>query len=151
MRLLILTLGILLSGLPLGAQDSLSIISTPQTEGAGAMIEQKLDRIDQRLGLMPDQRESIRKVLVDFTEKYGGQPPDTPEEKRQRRRALRQAVSTLLSPEQIALMKEGRKKRSGTLPDKRVGSPSPTPKRNFLDVILEDIATPLLERRKKNN
>ncbi|MTB53738.1 hypothetical protein [Lewinella sp. W8] len=150
MRIVITILGILCGVHFLSAQDSLKITAAPSPAIAEDVIEQKLDRIDQRLGLLPDQRASIREVLITFTEKYGDQPPATKDEKRQRRRALRQAVSALLTPEQIARIKESRKNASGNLPKNNSGSPSPTPKRSFLDILLDDIATPLLEKRKRN-
>ena len=80
----------------------------------------------------------MNSYATDFAEN----PPVSPEEKRTRKRAARNQVMALLTPEQKARIKARRTGRSG----QAAAAPG---KRNWLDSLLDDVASPLIERRQR--
>jgi len=103
---------------------------------------QQLDKLSTRLKLTPAQSSAAEVLFADYHADLADNPPATPELKRARKRALRGRFRQLLTPEQQADLRSGNKGRNST---------APTPKkRHWLDALLDDVATPLIEKRKKN-
>lgn len=107
-----------------------------ETEYAAAPPNEKLARIAAKLQLTDEQLPRVEAILEEFAQQP---PPVTPEEKKARRRALRARVSALLTPEQRALVQQGRANTTAGAPGKH--------KRNWLDVLIDDVATPLINQR----
>ncbi len=101
---------------------------------------EKLAKIAARLQLTEAQLPQVEAILLEFA---ASPPPTTPEAKKARRQALRARVGQLLTPEQRALLQPGRNTTAGR--SRKGGSG----KRNLLDVLIEDVATPLLDQRRK--
>lgn len=107
-----------------------------ETEFAATPTNEKLAKIAARLQLTDDQLPQVEAILEEFSL----QPvPTTPEAKKARRRALRARVSALLTPEQRVLIQQSR----NNAPGKAAGKAS----RNWLDVLVDDIAAPLINQR----
>lgn len=112
--------------------------------GAGGSVfnDTILFRINQRLLLTDDQYPQVEAMLEAYQNDLASNPPVSREDKRARKRALRTRIMGILTPEQKARAKA---RRSGG--GKRS---APTPqKRSWFDVLLDDVASPLLERRKR--
>lgn len=111
--------------------------------GAGSLFNDTiLVRINRRLLLTDGQIPQVRTMITAYQTDLADNPPATPEDKRARRRAFRSNVMAILTPEQKARAKAqraggGRKKGASQQ------------KRNWLDVIIDDVANPLIERRNR--
>lgn len=116
--------------------------ATETAEYTAAPANARLDKIVARLQLTEDQRWQVAAVLEEFAQQG---TPTTPEEKKTRRRALRARVMAMLTPEQKALARQGRP--SGN--NRRGPASNEKTKRGWFDVLLDDVAMPLLNQRKQ--
>ncbi|MEM1358544.1 MAG: hypothetical protein AAGF89_10105, partial [Bacteroidota bacterium] len=108
----------------------------------------RLDKITAKLQLTEAQIPEVAAILKEFTATAATNPPTTPEAKRAQRRTLRSRVMRLLSPEQRALVQAGRG-RANASPHQASKKAGPQPqKRGWFDVLLDDIAAPLLNNRR---
>ena len=139
MRYLLMTclffLGLL--GNPLLAQGAI-----PGPAAAGIFNDTMLVRITRRLQLTPTQQPQVAAILTSYRTDLVENPPTSVEDKRARKRAARSRVMAVLSPEQKARLKAERGARNGNNP------PSPQ-NRHWLDTMLDDVANPLLDSRKR--
>ncbi len=83
-------------------------------------VDRMLDRMTQNLGLSDEQREKIRPILLDQAQQMRALHDDTslsPQDRRAKvralRRATRQKVDQILTPEQKAKRRENWQKASG--------------------------------------
>ncbi len=116
--------------------------STETAEYAAAPANDKLDKITAKLQLTEGQRSQVAAILEEFSQQG---MPATPEDKKARRRALRTRVMALLTPEQKARARQGRP--SGN--NRRAPATNERSKRSLFDILLDDVATPLLNQRKR--
>ncbi|MEM6770789.1 MAG: hypothetical protein AAF597_09420 [Bacteroidota bacterium] len=100
-------------------------------------------RITQRLQLTPDQVPQVRTLLEAHHADMQNNPPASVDERKVRKRALRSRVMAILTPAQRERLKA---QRGGSRNQKNAAAG----KRHWLDVIIEDVAAPLLDRRKRN-
>lgn len=114
------------------------------TEYVAPQVNDQLDRIAAKLQLTEEQSVQVANILEEFSLET---PPATPEEKKARRRALRARVTALLTPAQKALIRQRRPAGNNR------NSPAANGKarRNWFEVLLDDVATPLLNQRKQRN
>jgi len=116
--------------------------AVPEPAATGVFNDTMMVRITRRLQLTPSQQPRVAAILSSYRTDLAENPPTSVEDKRARKRAARSRVVALLSPEQKARLKAGRRARGGK------GQPSPQ-KRHWLDTILDDVANPLLDSRKR--
>lgn len=144
MRLLVISL-LFISSLPLSAQaeeeaygeEEMTTTAAPASSPMGNMLA----KIATKLQLTDEQLPQVEAILREF---QATPKANSPQEKKARRRALRARVSTVLTPEQQALMRQNsRPSGSGN------ARPGTTAKRNWLDVLIDDIAAPLIDKRRK--
>ncbi len=142
MRLLLITIFIISSffssGLRAQEEGYAEEELTETPEGVATPANGKLAKIAARLQLTAEQLPQVEAILLEFS---ATPPPTTPEAKKARRRALRARVAQILTPEQRALLNQQKTSR------RNPNSPETT-KRHWLDAIIEDIATPLLNQRR---
>lgn len=141
MRLLLISL-LFISSLPLLlAQEEEGYGEEELTTAAPASspFGNKLAKIATKLQLTDEQLPQVEAILLEF---QASPKADSPQAKRARRRALRARISTVLSPEQQSLMLQSSRSGSGNA---RSGAAT---KRNWLDVLIDDIAVPLIEKRR---
>lgn len=131
----------------LRAQEALP--GEPSTEAGlpGASLsaapwQKQLDQLTVRLSLTPEQIPAAEQLLAAYYTELIDNPPATPELKRARKRTFRNRFRQLLTPEQQADLRSGTKSRKATATAQK--------QRHWLDVLIDDVATPLLEKRKKN-
>lgn len=136
---------------PLSAQETLAeeeVYEEEETSTTDPAFQARLEKIATKLQLTDTQLPEVAAILEEFAAATAANPPTSPEAKRAQRRALRTRVMRLLSPEQKALVQRakgnanGRQRQSGTK-----ASPQPK-KRNWFDVLLDEVATPLLNNRR---
>ncbi|MEM9261101.1 MAG: hypothetical protein AAGA62_15775 [Bacteroidota bacterium] len=134
----------------LSAQEALSEeaayeATDPTTDPA---FQARLEKITVKLQLTDAQIPEVAAILKEFAATAAANPPPTMEAKRTQRRALRSRVMRLLSPEQRALVQGGRGRANANPRQggKKAGAQSP--KRGWFEVLLDDIATPLLNNRR---
>ncbi|MEM9928862.1 MAG: hypothetical protein AAF840_03495 [Bacteroidota bacterium] len=144
MRLLFTTFFIIASLFSCGltaqeeSYDETTLTAEPTSLSSAA--SEKLKKVAAKLRLTEDQLPQVEAILLEFA----AQPaPTTPEARKARRRALRARVSQLLTPEQLALARQIRQGKG-----KSRQQPT-TQKRNLLDMLIEDVATPFIEQRLK--
>jgi hypothetical protein len=141
MRFLLITLFIissLFSCALFAQEEGYDETPTDNTEYTAPPANSKLDRIAAKLQLTEEQKSQVAIILEEFAQET---PPATPEEKKTQRRALRTRVTALLTPEQKAIIRQG---RSAGKNRRANGAKA---KRSWFDVLLDDVATPLLNRR----
>ncbi len=135
MRHLLIIALILLGGMTntLAAQDI-----TPGTAGPGAVFNDTIMlRLSRRLQLTPTQQPQVAAIMNSYRADLAANPPGSPEERRTRKRNARSQVMALLTPEQKARLKANRNgKGSGG-------------KRGWIDVLLDDVARPMLDGRRR--
>lgn len=102
----------------------------------------QLDQLTLRLDLTDEQVPAAESLLEEYYTSLTENPPATPEEKRTRKRALRARFARLLTPEQQATLRNSKNANPGENPQRQ--------KRGWLDVLLDDVATPLLNNRNRN-
>ena len=102
----------------------------------------QLDQLTARLGLTPEQRPAAEALLSEYYAELQANPSATAEEKRSRKRAFRKRFQQLLTPDQQQTLRAGNGGGS-----QRQAAP---PKRGWLDVLIDDVATPLLDNRRRN-
>ncbi|TXF89991.1 hypothetical protein FUA23_08545 [Neolewinella aurantiaca] len=133
------------SFLGLRAQEDYNGSSPSPTTETPALVETMLDKISRKLQLSEEQVPQVETLLQDFFQHPENQTGASPEV----RRALRAAVSKLLTPDQRQLLKQKRA-RNGTV--RRGSNPNMVApqKSSWLDLLLDDVAYPLLEKRRRN-
>lgn len=147
--LLLLLLSISLLG-SLSAQETLPDETYEDTEATipDPASQARLEKIATKLQLTEAQIPQVAAILETFAATTAANPATTPEAKRAQRRALRTEVMALLSPEQRALVKRGKANTNGGQrqgPNKPATQPA---KRNWFDLLLDEVATPLLNNRR---
>jgi hypothetical protein len=113
---------------------------TDDTEYAAPPANTKLDKIATKLQLTDEQLPQVAAILEEFSQQA---PPTTPEERKTRRRALRTRVIALLTPEQKAIVRQGRSVGNS----RKASTVNGKAKRTWFETLLDDVATPLLNQR----
>ncbi len=141
MRLLLIGL-LFISSFPLllaQEEESYEKEVTTTNVPATSTLGNKLAQIAAKLQLSNEQLPQVEAILLEFST---APKPDSPQAKRARRRALRARISTILSPEQQQLM------RQNNSPNTRNTRSGKATKRNWLDILIDDIAAPLIDKRR---
>ncbi|MFK8161366.1 MAG: hypothetical protein AB8H12_02790 [Lewinella sp.] len=145
MRFLLTTLFIissLFSCALFAQEEGYDEMATDDTEYAAPPANAKLNKIAAKLQLTDEQLPQVTAILEEFSQQA---PPTTPEEKKARRRALRTRVMALLTPEQKALVRQGRPAGN----NRKAPANGGKTKRNWFEVLLDDVAMPLMNQRKQ--
>ncbi|WP_273443689.1 hypothetical protein [Neolewinella agarilytica] len=111
------------------------------TAPASSPMGNTLAKIATKLQLSDEQLPQVEAILREF---QSTPKADSPQAKKARRRALRARISTVLTPEQQTLMRQN-SRPSGT----GNARPQTAAKRNWLDVLIDDIAAPLIDKRRR--
>jgi hypothetical protein len=142
MRLLLISL-LFIGSLPLllaQEEEGYGEEETTITAPASSPMGNTLAKIATKLQLTDEQLPQVEAILREF---QSTPKADSPQAKKARRRALRARISTVLSPEQQTLM------RQNSRPFGRGNArPGTAAKRNWLDVLIDDIAAPLIDKRR---
>lgn len=107
-----------------------------------ALVKAQLAEATVRLELTDEQTPAVGDLLLAYHEDHTAEPPADDGEERTRRRALHTSVNNLLTPGQRQLLRDW----TGEHPAASPGKPK---KRKWFDVLIDDVAAPILDKRRK--